>query len=398
MRLLISAGEASGEMHGAALIAALRRLLPHHAKTGCAGDPGLECFGVGGERMRAAGCDTVIDAHQIAVVGIAEVARHLPRIYGEFRRLLREVDARRPDAAVLIDFPDFNLRLARELHRRGVPVVYYISPQLWAWREGRIRQIRQYVKKMLVIFPFEEQWYRERGVEAEFVGHPLGEVERPEVGRGEFARQYGLSPEKQWIALLPGSRRKEFAMHFRKLEETADVLGNEFDYVIPLAPSVHIETWTQQRPGTGGVYAQMTAASPGAQARVVFTSDARASLALSRAAVVASGTATVEAAMMGTPFVMVYRVSPLTWTLGRPLVKVPHFAMPNLIAGREVVPELVQSDFTAEKVVAELRKIIPDGPERERMLAGLAEVREKLRGSGMSAADRAAEAVLKAIG
>ena len=381
MRLLISAGEASGEMHGAALIAALRQRVPS-----------LDCFGVGGERMRAAGCDTVIDAHQIAVVGLAEVVRHLPRIYGEFRRLLREVDARKPDAAVLIDFPDFNLRLARELHRRGVPVVYYISPQLWAWREGRIRQIRQYVKKMLVIFPFEEQWYRERGVEAEFVGHPLGEVERP---KGPFGvlhvsshapgepRPVPPRPDNI-VALLPGSRRREIAMNLPIMLAAARQLGGKNAFIIPTPNEV--------------ADAEVSRLTRGSNLWINGANDARKALAMSRAAVVASGTATVEAAMMGTPFVMVYRVSPLTWTLGRPLVKVPHFAMPNLIAGREVVPELVQSDFTPEKVVAELRKIIPDGPEREHMLTGLAEVREKLRGSGMSAADRAAEAVLKAIG
>src|SRR5512142_707877 len=179
MRLLISAGEASGEAYGAQLIAALRARMPT-----------AEFFGVGGERMRAAGHDLIIDARQIAVVGLAEVVTHLPKIYGEFRRLLREVDRRRPDVAVLIDFPDFNFRLARELHRRGVPVFYYISPQLWAWRPGRVELVRRYVRKMLVIFPFEAEWYRQRGVDAEYVGHPLADLPAP--ARRNFAAQYGL--------------------------------------------------------------------------------------------------------------------------------------------------------------------------------------------------------------
>ena len=172
MRLLISAGEASGESYGAQLIAALKKR-----------EPELDCSGVGGEAMRAAGCRTAVDAKDIAVVGIAEVATRLPKIWGEFRRLLRAVDAQKPDAAVLIDFPDWNLRLARELHARGIPVVYYISPQLWAWRPKRIEQIKRHVRKMLVIFPFEERWYRERGVEAEYVGHPLADLPAPDRHR-----------------------------------------------------------------------------------------------------------------------------------------------------------------------------------------------------------------------
>jgi lipid-A-disaccharide synthase len=366
MRILISAGEASGETYGALLIEALRRRLPD-----------LECFGVGGERMRAAGCDTVVQARDIAVVGLAEVVSHLPRIYGEFRKLLRQVDRRRPDIAVLIDFPDWNFRLARALHRRGIPVVYYVSPQLWAWRPGRIELVKKYVRKMLVIFPFEDAWYRQRGVEAEYVGHPL--VDLPEVAPG--------ASKGPLIALLPGSRRKEFAMNLGAMLDAARDLERNFcGFVLPVASTLDA-AW---------VRSLVEAGTRGLRAPFHVVSDARHALAHARAAIVASGTATLEATLIGTPFVMVYRVSPLSWLVGRRLVKVPFFAMPNLIAGREVVPELVQADFTARNVVSRLREIMPDGPARARMLEDFAEIRRQLTVTGEgTASDRAAEAVLK---
>jgi lipid-A-disaccharide synthase len=373
MRLLISAGEASGEMYGAALIDALRRLSP----------TAVEAFGLGGERMRAAGCEIVVDSKDVAVVGIAEVVTHLPRIYKEFHRLLREADRRKPDVAVLIDFPDFHFRLARALHARGIPVVYYVSPQLWAWRRGRIKLVQRYVKKMLVIFPFEEQFYREHGVEAEFTGHPLGElVEGPEP-RAEFARRYGLDPSKPWIGLLPGSRRKEVQMILPTLLEAARKLGSGYEYLLPVASTLE-QGWMRER---------LTIPNG---PRVTLTSDARQTLLQSRAAVVASGTATVEAAVLGTPFVMVYRVAPLSWRVGRRLVKLSHFAMPNLIAGREIVRELVQREFTAEAVAAEVLALLEDGSRREQMVRDLSEVREHLQASRSSepAAERAARAVL----
>ncbi len=370
MKLLISAGEASGEMYGAQLIEALRRR-----------EPSMEFMGVGGERMRAAGCNTVVDARDVAVVGLGEVVSHLPRIWREFRLLLRAVDKQRPDAAVLIDFPDWNFRLARELHRRNIPVVYYVSPQLWAWRPGRIDLVKRYVRKMLVIFPFEVDWYRERGVDAEFVGHPLVGASRPQTSQAAGATSDGTAV----IALLPGSRRKEVAMNLPAMAAAARLLGSAYRFVLPV-------------PGT--LDAQWVARVIGAHQleNVAITDDAAAALREARAAIVASGTATLQAAVAGTPFVMVYRVSPLTWWLGRRLVNVPHFAMVNLIAGREEVPELVQRDFTAEKIVAALREIIPNGPARERMIASFAEVRDKLSaGSERPAAERAADAVLGAL-
>ena len=377
MRLLISAGEASGEMYGAALLEALGRLTPGP----------VEAFGLGGERMRAAGCDTVVDAKDVAVVGIAEVATHLPRIYREFRRLLREVDLRKPQVAVLIDFPDFHFRLARALHARGIPVVYYVSPQLWAWRRGRIKLVQRYVQKMLVIFPFEEQFYRERGVSAEFTGHPLGEVAVEVELKAEFAARHQLDPQKPWIGLLPGSRRKEVQLILPTLLEAAKILGSGYEYLLPVASTLE-RSWMEQQILT----------IPGVP-RVTLTKDARQTLIQSRVAAVASGTATVEAAVLGTPFVMVYRVAPLSWRVGRRLVKLSHFAMPNLIAGREVVRELVQHAFTAEAVVAELKALIEDAKRRERMIEDLSEVRSHLQAGRAteSAAERAARAVLGVV-
>ena len=233
MRILISAGEASGEVYGAKLMEALRRQLAQQNPA-----PEVEFFGVGGDQMRAAGCDLLVDAREIAEVGIVEVVKHIPLIYRRFREVVREAKRRRPDAAVLIDFPDFNLRLARALHQLGVPVIYYVSPQLWAWKQGRIERVRKYVRKMLVIFPFEERFYRERGIAAQFVGHPLADLPRPPVTREQFAAEHNLDPARQWIALLPGSRRGEVSRIFPTLLEAAQLLGPEYVYIVPVASTL----------------------------------------------------------------------------------------------------------------------------------------------------------------
>jgi lipid-A-disaccharide synthase len=378
VRILISAGEASGEFYGAKLIEALRSEVSRRTSP-----PALEFFGVGGDRMRGAGCDLLVDASEIAEVGIVEVAKHIPTIYRRFRQVVREAEQRRPDAVVLIDFPDFNLRLARELHRRGVPVIYYVSPQLWAWKQGRIERVRKYVRKMLVIFPFEEHFYREHGIEAQFVGHPLADLPPPQVTRDEFAGEHNLDPSREWIALLPGSRRGEVSRIFPTLLAAAQLLGPEYVYIVPVASTLHagwISSFLRHYKGP----------------EITFTCDARASLLHARAAAVASGTSTLEAALIGTPFAMVYRVAPLTWSLGRRLVKVDRFAMVNLIAEGDVVPELVQNEFTPQRVCAELRQLIPDGEARETMIAGFGDVRRRLQpgGPGDNASERAAQAVL----
>jgi lipid-A-disaccharide synthase len=383
VRILISAGEASGEMYGALLIEALQRL--------AGGSPaptlnGLEFFGVGGDRMRAAGCDTVVDARDLAVVGISEILGHLPKIWSLFHKLIAEADRRKPDLAIVIDSPAFNWRVARQMRKRGIPVVYYVCPQFWAWRQGRVRLLRKYVDKALVIFPFEEKFYRDRGVDATFVGHPLAESPRPEIDRASYALQHNLNANKPWITVMPGSRVKEVRMNLPVILEAAAKLAPEYQCLLPVAPTLD-RSFLQS----------LTANS----AFIRLVPEALPALSLSRAGIVASGTATVEAAMMGTPFVMVYRVSPLTYALGRSRVKVPYFAMVNLIAEREIVPELIQQDFTDEKVLAKLRQIIDDGPAREAMVAGLSEVKARLRGSGAQAEPpptRAAQEVLSLLG
>lgn len=339
--------------------------------------------------MRAAGCETVVDAKDLSVVGITEILSHLPKIYRLFHKLIAEADKRKPDLAIVIDSPAFNWRVAREMKKRGIPVVYYVAPQFWAWRQGRVRLIREYIDKALVIFPFEEQFYRERGVDATFVGHPLAELPAPTVTRGEYAMQFRLDPNRHWITLMPGSRAKEVRMNVPTMLEAAGLLAKDYEFLLPVAPTLD----------RNFVQALIEQGKTGQQ-KITLVPEALPALHHSRAAIVASGTATVEAAMMNTPFVMVYRVSPLTYALGKPRLKVPHVAMVNLIASEEVVPELVQDDFTVRNVVARLEEILPDGSPRDRMLQGLAKVRDRLKapdsGSGTSQhpADRAAEIIL----
>jgi lipid-A-disaccharide synthase len=380
MNFLLSAGEASGDTYGAQLIDALRQLAPSST-----------FFGMGGEKMRASGCELLIDAKDVAVVGLVEVVKHLPDIRRRFKHLVAEAARRKPDAAILVDFPDFNLRLARELHRLGIPVFYFVSPQIWAWRTGRVKQIHKYVRKMIVIFPFEQEFYARHGVEVSYVGHPLAYVPPPQISREEFAAQHGLDPKKQWIALLPGSRRKELAFNIERMLLAGENLNAEtglYEFLLPVASTLNKE-WLAYRLST-------TWAAP---IRITLTHNAPATLIHARAAVVASGTATVEAALSGTPFIVVYRLAPLTWLLGRRLVKLDTFAMPNLIAGKKIVPELIQKDFTAQNVVRELNAIIPDGPARQQMQDALKMVQQRLHDSqhSESPAQRAAREILQAL-
>jgi lipid-A-disaccharide synthase len=435
MNFLLSAGEASGDTYGAQLAEALARLAPNST-----------FFGMGGEKMRAAGCELLIDAKDVAVVGLVEVVKHLPDIRRRFRHLVGEAARRKPDAAVLIDFPDFNLRLARELHWLGIPVFYFVSPQIWAWRTGRVKQIQKYVRKMIVIFPFEQEFYRRHGVEVSYVGHPLAYAEPPQVSREEFAAQHGLDPQKQWVAFLPGSRRKEVGLNLPPMVESAELLRKQgqFEFVLPVASTLS-EKWVGEEVKAQGLKPQSketadaalkgrsstetqasstgrcstdarasftssasgtsnasggSAIAVGVSPAIHLTSNARATLMHARAAVVASGTATVEAALSGTPFVVVYRLAPLTWILGRRLVKLSTFAMPNLIAGEKIVPELIQKDFTAANVVRELNAVIPEGPPRARMQDALKMVQQRLhdRRDAESPAMKAAREILAGIG
>jgi lipid-A-disaccharide synthase len=385
VQILISAGEASGEMYGAQLIEVLRR----HG-------PSLQFFGAGGERMRAAGCDIIVDARDLAVVGITEILSHLPKILGLYRKLIRAADEKHPAMAVVIDSPAFNWRVARQMRRRGIPVVYYVCPQFWAWRQGRVKLLRRYVDKALVIFPFEEKFYRDRGVDATFVGHPLADVPAPAITREAYAVSNHIDAAKLWITLMPGSRRKEVRMNLPTILDAAAHLGNGYEFLLPVARTLDasfLKDLVKTPPG----HTQQAASFP---RDIHLVPEALPALFHSRAAIIASGTATVEAALMGTPFVMVYRVSPLTYALGKPRVKVPYFAMVNLIAEQEVVPELVQHKFTVENIVTELRKIIPEGEPRARMIEHLAMVKQKLQhGSGEARpSDAAAEIILNMIG
>ena len=357
-------------MYGAELIDALHRK-----------EPSLNFFGVGGDRMRAAGCETVVDAKDLSVVGITEILSHLPEIYGLFRKLIREADTRRPDLAVVIDSPAFNWRVARKMRERGVPVVYYVCPQFWAWRQGRVKLLRKYVNKALVIFPFEEKFYRDRGVDASFVGHPLSDLPIPAITREEYAKGQKLDPAKHWITIMPGSRRKEVRMNFPAILEAVRMLGASYEFLLPVAP-------TLDRSFIAGFLHEAR--------NIHLLPEALPALHHSRAGIIASGTATVEAAMMGLPFVMVYRVTKLTYLLGKPRVKIPFFAMVNLIAGEKIVTELVQDDFTAGNVVERVEELVVDGPVRVKMIADFARVKGCLQGplgSPLHPAERAAERI-----
>jgi lipid-A-disaccharide synthase len=384
--ILISAGEASGEMYGARLIEALRGR-----------NPSLRFFGAGGERMKAAGCEIVVDAKELAVVGITEIVSHLPKILGLYKNLIAAADRRHPDLAIVIDSPAFNWRVARQMRKRGIPVVYYVCPQFWAWRQGRVKLLRKYVDKALVIFPFEEKFYRDRGVDATFVGHPLAGLPTPAMSREDYARKNGgdffLDPAKPWITLMPGSRRKEVRMNLATIVDATLRLGKDYEFLLPVAPTLDrefLEREIRRETSADSTFSRIELPI------IHFVPDALPALHHSRAGIIASGTATVEAAVMGTPFVMVYRVSTITYALGKPRIKVPHFAMVNLIAEREIVPELVQHRFTVENIVTELRKIIPDGEPRLRMIEALGEVRRRLRSgtASLSAPEAAAELIL----
>jgi lipid-A-disaccharide synthase len=269
------------------------------------------------------------------------------------------------------------------MRKRGIPVVYYVCPQFWAWRQGRVKLLRKYINQALVIFPFEENFYRVHGVNATFVGHPLADLPTPEISRMHYATQQALDHVKPWITLMPGSRRKEVLLNLPTILEAAAHLGQEYEFLLPVARTLE-PSFLKELIGNRDIH---------------LVPEALPALHHSRAGIIASGTATVEAALMGTPFVMVYRVSPLTYALGKPRVKVAHYAMVNLIAGERVVPELIQHEFTAGNIVAELRKVTPDGEPRTRMLQGLASVKAKLKTSTDTthAAEKAADVILRML-
>jgi len=361
VRVLIVAGEASGDLHAANLLEALRRL-----------EPAIEAFGVGGERLRALPFEGLARSEELSVMGLAEVVREVPRLLGLLRRVGREARARRPAVAVLVDSPDFNLPLARSLHRAGIPVVVYISPQLWAWRSGRVRRIRRDVRRVLCLLPFEVPFYERHGVAAEYVGHPLVD---------ELDGLAGALPARgsEALALLPGSRRHEVTSLLPTMARAAATLQLERPGLrvrLIAAPGLEVGTLRELAAGVAGLE--------------VVAADRHRALAACRAAFVASGTATLECALLGVPMAVGYRLHGLTYRLARWLVRVPHVALVNLVAGRRVATELVQDAFSEAALVAEGRALLGDAGELQR--EGLAEVRRRLGPPGAS--ERAARAVL----
>ena len=375
--LLMVAGERSGDVYGAGLAAALRARLGE-----------VDIFGCGGEAMRQAGVETPVDAHKISMAGIVEVVAGLPRVYRAFRTLLEEVDRRRPQLAVLIDFPDFNLRLAKRLKRRNIPVVYFVSPQVWAWRAGRLKQIRAHVAKMLCIFDFEEAIYRKAGIPVEYVGHPLVDLVRPHLTREEFFAQARLDPGTLTVALLPGSRQQEVRYNLPPMLDAATrlTLTRQIQFVVPVAPTLD-PLWLEKT--LLECYVGRATVRTVAHA----TYDA---LQHAEVAVVASGTATLEAVLRERPMVVVYRVSPLSWLVGKLLVDVPYYSMVNLLAGKLLVTELMQNDFNASNLAAQVEYLLDHPEARERMAQEFRALKPRLGPGGASG--RAADAVVRVLG
>lgn len=368
--ILLSAGEASSDMYAAQLATAL------HKRTGA------HIFGMGGKRMDEAGVELIADYHEVAVVGIAEVLHKIPTVISVQRRLAHEAVRRGAKLAVLVDSPGTHLGVARRVKNAGIPVGYFIGPQIWAWRPGRVRVVRRLVKRMVVIFPFEEQIYREAGVPVSFVGHPLVDIVRPTKTREQFAAEHGLDPRRPTVALLPGSRRSEIARNFPTMLDACVRLASGRNAIAGVQ-FVHAAA-----PGLGAAFWDDAFSRPGLALKRVegATYDA---LSSADCAIVASGTATVEAALIGTPMVVVYRVAPATAMVMRHMLRTPVIGMVNLIAQRLVAPELVQDGFTAEAVEREIRRFLESPAAREEAKAALAEVRAKLGPGG--AIERAAD-------
>lgn len=370
--LLVVAGEASGDLHGARLLAALGRRLP-----------GIESFGLGSDELAAAGLERIADSREISVVGLVEVLSILPRAREIFQQLLAETERRRPRAALLVDFPDFNLRLASELAWRGIPVVYYVSPQIWAWRRRRVRTIAENVRKMLVLFDFEAEFYRAHGVRAVHVGHPLVD-EVPRLQQAWSHESPGRPVERYRIALLPGSRRSELGKLLPAMAGAVRRLGERLP----------IEVRLVRAPSLDAGEVASAVARVGLQAEVV--ADRRfETIADSHLALCASGTATLETGLLGTPMIVLYRLSPVTYRLAKLLVDVPHFSLVNLVLGRGVVPELLQREAEPGRIAATAESLLTDRRGIQRMRADLGGLRERLGAPGAS--ERAAAEVAEVL-
>jgi lipid-A-disaccharide synthase len=365
-KVLISAGEASGDLYAAGLVEALRRRRPD-----------LEFFGCAGPRMQQAGVRPVVDAHSLAVVGLVEVIAHIPRIYGEYRKLLNAARAERPEAAILIDSPDFNLRVARRLKKLGIPVLYLVAPQVWAWRQGRLPMMRRTIDRLLCIFPFEPEFFARHGILATYIGHPLTRLVQPSASRGELRRRLNIPEDTPVVALLPGSRIGEAARHLPILLETVDrLLGTAKP-----APHFILAVPPGTLPPESNFRERISSAS--IQLLEGKTWDV---LVCADVALAASGTVTIEACLLGTPMVTFYRVNNLSWWLGRALVRVPFYSMVNLVAERRIVPELIQDQMTAEGLAREAAALLENpapakNDKREGMRRDLAAVARKLSGT-----------------
>jgi lipid-A-disaccharide synthase len=334
-------------------------------------------FGCTGVEMRAAGVRTMVDSASLSVVGLVEVLHHIPRIYGEFRKLVRAAEAVRPAAAILTDSPDFHLRLAVKLHKLGIPVFYLVAPQAWAWRAGRARILERNVAELHCIFPFEEKFFQDRGVNAHYIGHPLAGHVRPVLDREAFFLKHGIPADRPLVTLCPGSRRGETARHFAPLREAVERIQAARPATFILA----IPAGARERFGAE-FYAPLTGA-PGGDVRVrIVEGETRDAMAHADVTLAASGTVAMEAALLGAPLVSFYRVSPLTWHIGRPLVNVPFYTMVNLVAGRRVIPELIQDDMTGERIATEALILLESESARAEMKAGLSEVARLLASNG----------------
>ncbi len=370
--ILVSAGEASGDRYASLLVEELRR---RH--------PDLRFFGCAGARLREAGVEPVVQGESLSVVGLVEVIHHIPRIYKEFRRLVDAARARRPDLAILTDSPDFHFRVARKLKGMGVPVVYLVAPQVWAWRQGRTKVMRRIIDRLLCIFPFEEEFFRARGVAAVYIGHPLAGRVRPSLSKPEFFRKHSLPLDRPLIAILPGSRQGESARHLPVLMEVAARLHREqgATCILPASATTGV-----------GFFRQLIGEAP----VKVIDGESWDAMAHCDVALAASGTVTVEGALLGAPMVTYYRVNALSWLLGRRLVKVPFLSMVNLIAGRMIVKEFMQNEMTADNLAREARQLLEPAAAAS-MRQELAEVARRLSGD-RDAILRAADEVEQVMG
>lgn len=361
---MIVTGEASGDLHGASLIKAAREV-----------DPDLTFFGVGGQRMEDAGCRILIKGEELAVMGLVEVLGHFPVIYRAFKRLKAILHgAEKPDLLILIDFPDFNLRLARQAKAAGVPVLYYVSPQVWAWRQGRVKKIARVVDRLAAIFPFEPEFYRGLDIEVQYVGNPLTDEARTKRSREEFLAAHGFDPARPVVGLFPGSRGNELTYIFDTIIGAGEVIAGkrpDVQFLLPVAPSLDIALIEEK---LAGYSLPVT----------LVEDDIYDAIGACQAIVTVSGTATLQIALIETPMAIVYKMAPLTYAIGKRLVKVPHIGLANIVAGEGVVREFIQEAATPEAVGSEILSILDDSDYESRIRQGLSKVRQRIGEPGCS--------------